>query len=114
MGLVAAPLATMVSNSFCVLLLGRASFRFLPLRIPLHTLAKYAVSGAVAWGAAAAIEAGSVFPNVALKGTTAVLVYLVMLSILDSRAQKLAVYMGSRLLRLAEAARLVVLPTAEE
>jgi hypothetical protein len=37
-----------------------------------------------------------------------------MLSILDSRAQKLAVYMGSRLLRLAEAARLVVLPTAEE
>ena len=114
MGLVAAPLATMVSNSFCVLLLGRASFRFLPLRIPLHTLAKYAVSGAVAWGAAAAIEAGSVFPNVALKGTTAVLVYLVMLSILDSRAQKLAVYMGSRLLRRAVAARLVVLPTAEE
>ncbi len=87
-GLIAAPLATMVSNTFCVVLLGRASFKFLPLSIPLRTLAGYALAGLVAWGTATSIEAGSVFWNVAAKGTAAVLVYAAMLYVLDSRVRR--------------------------
>ena len=96
MGLIAAPLVTLVSNTFCVLLLGRASFKFLPLRIPLGKLAGYGLAGLVAWGAAGSVQAGSVFLNVALKGALAVLVYLGMLYILDSRVRNFAALIVSR------------------
>ncbi len=114
MGLVAAPLATMVSNTLCVLLLGRASFKFLPLRIPLRTLGGYALAGVTAWSAASAIEAGSVLPNVAWKGATAVLVYLGMLAVLDSRVRRFAAQIVARLRRQAESAEPVAASAAEE
>jgi len=114
MGLIAAPLATMVSNTFCVLLLGRASFKFLPLRIPLRTLGGYALAGLVAWAAAWSIDAGSVFLNVALKGATAVLVYLAMLYVLDSRVRRFTAQMASRLGRQVETAQAIAAPVAEK
>jgi O-antigen/teichoic acid export membrane protein len=103
MGLIAAPLATLVSNTFCVLLLGRASFKFLPLRIPLGPLAGYALAGLLAWGAASSINAGSVFLNFASKGVAAILVYAGALYVLDPRVRRFAAGLSSRWGRRAEA-----------
>lgn len=89
-GLIAAPLATLVSNTLCVLLLGRASFKFLPLRIPWRALAGYGIAGLVAWAAASRIEAGSILLNFLCKGTAAVLVYTGMLCVLDARVRGFA------------------------
>jgi len=86
-GLIAAPLATLVSNTFCVLLLARASFKFLPLRVPLHSLARCGLAGLTAWVAASSIQVGPVFLNVASKGAVAVLAYLGALYLLDSRVR---------------------------
>ncbi len=101
MGLIAAPLATLVSNTVCVTLLARASFKFLPLTIPLRTLGCCALAGLVAWGAASSIELGMVFLNVASKGTIAVAVYIGMLYLVDARVRKFAAEMIGRLRRRA-------------
>jgi O-antigen/teichoic acid export membrane protein len=103
MGLIAAPLATLVSNTFCVLLLGRASFRFLPLRIPLRALAGYAVAGAAAWAASSQIEMGEMFLNFAVRGTVAVLVYAGVLFLVDSRVRWFVGWVAARVRRVGAA-----------
>jgi O-antigen/teichoic acid export membrane protein len=87
MGLPGATVATLVSNAFCILLLGRASFKILPLRISLRGLLRYALAAAVAWGAASHVELGSAFLDFACRSAVAVLLYASMLYLLDSRVR---------------------------
>lgn len=89
MGLKGAALATLLSYTFCILLLGRASFKILPLRLPLRALAYYAVAATVAWFAASRLELGSAFFNLAAKSSLAVLLYAGILYLLDSRVREM-------------------------
>lgn len=88
-GLQGAAIATLVSYSVCVLLLGRASFKLLPLRIPLSGPPKYAVAALAAAGAASRLELGSAILNLASKSAVVVIVYLGVLYLLDSRVRTL-------------------------
>jgi O-antigen/teichoic acid export membrane protein len=95
MGLQAAALATLVSYAFCILLLGRASFKILPLRLSLVALAKYGVAAAAAWGGASEIEMGGVFWNFACKSAVASLLYTGVLYALDARVRAFAAMLAS-------------------
>jgi O-antigen/teichoic acid export membrane protein len=84
-GLQAAALATLLSYLFCVVLLGRASSRLLPLRINFRTLVKYAVASGFAWYAASHIELGTAIANLAARSASTLVLYGGILFLLDSR-----------------------------
>ena len=90
MGLQAAALVLFVSYVFCMLLLGRASFRVLPLRVDAKAMARYCLAAGLAWGAASRIGLGSPLLNVAARGATLVLVYGGLLCGMDRRVRALA------------------------
>ena len=89
-GLQGAAVATLVSYAVCVLLLGRASFKILPLRIPLSGPPKYALAALVAMGAASRIELGSAILNLPCRSAVAVLLYIGVMYALDSRVRTMA------------------------
>jgi len=87
MGLLAAALATLLSYVFCVLLVTRASFRVLPLDFDFRVLGKCAIAGTVAWAATSVVQIGWTLPSLAVRSTLAVLLYVAVLSALDTRTR---------------------------
>ncbi len=90
MGLQAAALDTLLSYVFCVLLLGRASYKVLPLRIDLGALGKYALAAAVAWYVASHVEVESPIANLASRFALTVVPYGGLLCLMDCRVRALA------------------------
>jgi O-antigen/teichoic acid export membrane protein len=95
-GLQAAALATLLSYLLCVVLLGRASSRVLPLRINFATLAKYAVASGLAWYAASHIELGMAIANLAARSAATLVLYGGVLFLLDSRVRTQAAHLFGR------------------
>jgi O-antigen/teichoic acid export membrane protein len=89
MGLQAAALATLLSYLFCVLLLGRASRKVLPLRIDLNAIGKYALAAASAWYAGSRVEVESVVGSLAVRFAITLAVYGGLLYLMDSRVRAL-------------------------
>jgi len=86
-GLPAAALATLVSYLFCVVLLGRASYRLLPLRVDFRALGKYFVAAVVAWCVASRVELGMAIASLAARSALTFVIYGGILILLDSRVR---------------------------
>jgi O-antigen/teichoic acid export membrane protein len=95
-GLQAAAIATLLSYLFCVLLLARASFKLLPLRLDVRGVAQYAFAAVGAWYAAAHIEFRSALANLALRSVLALMVYVGLLYLMDSRVRAMPAYLFGR------------------
>lgn len=89
MGLQAAALATLLSYLCCVLLLGHASRKVLPLRIDLNALGKYALAAACAWYAGSRFEVESAVGSLAVRSAITLAVYGGLLYLMDSRVRAL-------------------------
>lgn len=87
-GLVASALATLVSYTFCVVILACASHRHLPLQIPARHLVKYVVIALVAAGAGAALELKPLVVNLAARITLTASIYVGLLYYLDDRVRR--------------------------
>lgn len=105
MGLQAAALATLVSYALCTLLLCRASFRTLPLRVDGKAIAKYSLAAGAAWAAASRIELGTPLLNLLARGTTLMLVYGGLLCLMDQRVRAFAAGLVARIRERSEAAQ---------
>jgi O-antigen/teichoic acid export membrane protein len=88
-GLWAAALVTLLSYLLCVVLLGRASFKVLPLTIDGRAAGKYVLAAAIAWYAAVHVNIESPFLNLAGRMTLTVLLYVGLLYIFDARIRAL-------------------------
>jgi O-antigen/teichoic acid export membrane protein len=86
-GLQGAAIATLLSYTFYVLLLGRASFRLLPLNIRLSALAKYLFASAVTWATVSRIEISMPILSLLGRSVSAVILYVAILYVLDSRVR---------------------------
>jgi O-antigen/teichoic acid export membrane protein len=96
MGLQAAAIATLLSYLFCILLLARASYRLLPLKIDLWAAGKYLVGATVAWYAASRIELTWPVANLAARSALTLVIYAGLLYLLDSRVRGIASYVFER------------------
>jgi O-antigen/teichoic acid export membrane protein len=96
MGVQAAALATLLSYLFCVLLLGRASHRLLPLRIDFRAAGKYALAAFAAWYCSSHIELGWPIANLAVRSAVTLIVYVGILYSFDSRVRALPGYLFNR------------------
>jgi len=96
MGLQAAAIATLLSYLFCILLLARASYRLLPLKINLGTAGKYLLGAAVAWYAASHVELTWPAANLAARSLLTLTIYAGLLYLLDSRVRGIASYVFER------------------
>ncbi len=85
LGLLAAALATLVSYAFLVLLMARASFRVLPIRIEYGSIAKFLLAGAFTVATLRRLDLGSNFVNLIGKGLLSVLLYAAIVWLLDPR-----------------------------
>jgi O-antigen/teichoic acid export membrane protein len=90
MGLDASALATLLSYALCILLLGRASHRYLRLRFKLTLLAKYLLAGLAASMIAMQIRMGTPALEVAARSAVAVSVYVAALYSMDGRVRRAA------------------------
>lgn len=90
MGLMAAALATLLSYALCVLLLGWASFRVLPLRLNGKAMARYAAAAFAAWAVTSRIEMGSPLATLAARAASVPAIYLGLLCALDGRVRSAA------------------------
>ncbi len=91
-GLQGAAIATLLSYVFCILLLGRASFRLLPLTLNLPALGRYLLASAVTCGAVYRVQLGPHFVNLVGKAALALAVYGGVLYLLDGRFRQGAAY----------------------
>jgi O-antigen/teichoic acid export membrane protein len=87
MGLTGSALATLLSYAGCILLLGRASNRLLPLRLKPIALAKYLVAAVVAWLAGSRLELGSLISDLLGRAALTAAVYGIGLYALDRRVR---------------------------
>jgi O-antigen/teichoic acid export membrane protein len=102
MGLRAAAIATLLSYLFCVLLLARASFKLLPLKLDGRAGAKCAFAAIVAWYAASHIEFRSSLANLVVRSVVAFTVYSGLLYAVESRVRAVPGYVLGRQRRLAD------------
>jgi O-antigen/teichoic acid export membrane protein len=105
LGLQAAALATLLSYLACIVMLGLASNRFLPLHVDLRALAKYVLAALVAWYGASRIELGSARANLACQVPLALVLYGGLLYLLDSRIRALPGHLGNLYRRPGRAVR---------
>lgn len=96
MGVQAAAIATLLSYLFCVVLLARASFKLLPLRLDVRAIARYAFAAIVAWYAASRIEFPSSLANLVARSVVAFIVYSGLLYATDSRVRAVPGYLLGR------------------
>jgi O-antigen/teichoic acid export membrane protein len=96
MGLQAAALATLLSYLFCILLLGRASYRLLPLKIDLRAAGKYAFGAVAAWYAASHVELGWPIANLGARCVLTLTIYCGLLYLMDSRIRAIPGYLFAR------------------
>src|SRR6202521_1702160 len=105
MGLVAAALASLVSYVFCILLLGFASVRLLPLKIRFLELARYLfAAGVVAFGVSK-VELKLPVVNLGVRAALTVVLYLGLLYLLDGRVREVARSILHRLRKPADFSR---------
>lgn len=90
MGLNGSALATLLSYTLCILLLGRASNRFLPLQFKLTSLAKYMSAAALASLAGSMLGLDSPIRDLLCRSALTVSVYGVALYALDARVRRAA------------------------
>src|SRR5262249_52483416 len=88
-GLVGAALATMLSYAAIVIFLARESFKVLPFKLELGSLAKYLFAGLTSACAASHMSAESHLASVLLKGGVIVSLYVAILWVIDRRARGL-------------------------
>jgi O-antigen/teichoic acid export membrane protein len=106
MGLQAAALATLISYALCTVLLCRASFRTLPLRVDGKAIAKYSLAAGASWAVASRIELGTPLMNLLARGATVMLVYGGLLCAIDKRVRAFAAGLVARLPQRSEAAQM--------
>ena len=87
-GLAAAAVSTLLSYALCILLLGRASFRVLPLRFFPKAFCKYLAGAGAAWALASRIDMGAPLPNILARGGTVILTYGGLMFLLDRRVRR--------------------------
>jgi O-antigen/teichoic acid export membrane protein len=87
MGLPGSAVATLISYSFCILLLGFAARRVLPLKLKLGALARYLLAALTAWLAGSRLELGSPIVDVLARSVLTMTVYTAALYALDRRAR---------------------------
>lgn len=85
MGIKGAAIATLIGYALCIFLLGRRSFRVLPLRLDFGRMGRYLIAGLVAVMAAARLNLGRPFLNVPMKGLVSVTVYFLIVFLGDPR-----------------------------
>jgi O-antigen/teichoic acid export membrane protein len=90
MGLMGSAVATLLSYALCIVLLGRASSRLLPLRIRPAAVLKFLAAAAVAAFAGARFDFGSVAADLAAKSGIAAALYCAALFVLDGRVRRAA------------------------
>jgi O-antigen/teichoic acid export membrane protein len=100
-GLQAAAIATLLSYLLCILLLGRASCKLLPLKFDLRALAKYGFAALVAWYAASRVQLHLPLASLGIRLALASATYCGLMYAMDSRVRVMAAY----LLRRAEELR---------
>jgi len=88
-GLVGAALATVLSYTAVVIFLARESFKVLPFRLELKSLARYALAGLAAAWLASHVGASTHVTGIVLKGGLIVLSYTGILWLIDQRARGL-------------------------
>ena len=90
LGLTGSALATLLSYALCIVLLGRASNRFLALRFRTSSLVQYLAAAAVAWIAGAQITLGRPAFDLLARSAVALLCYTAVLYALDDRVRHAA------------------------
>ena len=87
MGLMAAAIATLVGYVLCILLLGLASVRMLPVDIRFRALGRYLLAAGIVSYAVSRIELTSPARNVAAKSALVAVSYCVLLYMMDPRVR---------------------------
>ncbi len=85
LGLYAAALNTLLTYAICILLLGRASFRVLPLQLNVRGFIKYAFAGVISWYFASRILLAPSLLSFATRAACTLLSYVLCLYVLDAR-----------------------------
>lgn len=101
-GIQAAAIATLLSYLFCVMLLARASFKLLPLKLDGRAAAKCAFAAIVAWYAASHVEFRSSLVSLIVRSVVAFMVYSGLLYAVDSRVRAIPGYLLRRQRRPAD------------
>jgi O-antigen/teichoic acid export membrane protein len=87
-GLMAAALGTLISYAICIVSLAWASQRYLPLTVPVRSLAKYVLGAAVAAALGASVELQPLLLNLAVRALVTVLAYLIILCWFEPRVRR--------------------------
>jgi O-antigen/teichoic acid export membrane protein len=88
MGLMAAALGTLISYALCIGLLAWVSQRYLPLTVPVRSLAKYVLGSVVAAGLGSLVELQPLLLNLAARAALTLLAYLIVLCWLEPRVRR--------------------------
>lgn len=88
MGLMGGAIATLLSYMICIVLLARASHRFLPLHIDVRACIKYATAALIAFGAGILVTINSPALNFLGRSSVVFIVYLAILYALGGRVRE--------------------------
>lgn len=91
-GLQAAAIATLLSYLLCVVLLGRASGKLLPLKFDFLALARYGVAALIAWYAASRVQIHTPVVSLGVRAILALVTYVGLIYVMDSRVRDMAAY----------------------
>ena len=95
-GLLAAAIATLLSYLLCITLLGRASFKLLPLSFDFGGLPKYAVAALVAWFAGYSVHLHLPLASLAVRSIVTSVTYFGLMYVLDARLRQMVAYLLRR------------------
>ncbi len=87
-GLMGGAVATLLSYSLCIILLARASSKFLPLHLQLSSLIRYGAAAVLAWMIGSRLTFGVVAIDLFLKSMVTFAIYATLLYVLDRRARE--------------------------
>lgn len=87
MGLMGGAISALLSYLTCIIALSLASRRYLPLAVPVTSLAKYTIAAALAWLAGSRFVFSSPAVEVLVRSTVAIAVYLIVLYMIDRRVR---------------------------
>lgn len=87
-GLMAAALGTLVSYTVCIAALAWASQRYLPLTVPVWSLAKYILAAVAAAGLGSLVELRLILANLAARAIITALVYLAILCWFEPKVRR--------------------------
>jgi O-antigen/teichoic acid export membrane protein len=96
LGLMGGAISTLVSYTLCMVMLGIASRRVLPMRLNIRTAAVYIAAAAVAWLVASRVDFGSRPANMVARSAATFAVYGAILVLSDSRIRGAAAWAWSR------------------